>query len=149
MKAIGLAGVACLIATQAWAAGQDDPSRYLQRVESPVYEAEGDHQAITKRALVCVAQTVRPGLTDAPTVTSSDLDAGVIVANNAFEVTSGLLRVRARTTLTVQAKDGRFRIVHTNIEQYLDASYGWTKVGTWGTRCKRRPRPFLTDWRNV
>ncbi len=33
--------------------------------------------------------------------------------------------------MTFQAKDGRFRIVHTNIEQFLDARTGWTPIGTW------------------
>lgn len=132
MKSLVLAGLALAACSPAYAgSGPDDPSRYLQRVESPVYEADGDHQAITRRALVCIAQVVRPGLTNAPTVTSSDVEGGLIVANNAFEFTSGLMKSEARTTLTFQAKDGRFRITHTNIEQYLDASYGWTKVGTW------------------
>ena len=119
-----LGGMVCCVDNAAAA------PQYLERVESPVYETEGDHQAISRRALTCIAQIVRPGLTDAPTVLSSDLDAGVIVANNAFKVTTGLFDADARTTLTFEAKDGRFRITHTNVEQFLDAHYGWTAVPT-------------------
>jgi hypothetical protein len=64
---------------------------------------------------------------------SSDIEAGVIVANNAFEYSYGaLLPVanKARTTLTFQAKDGRFRIVHTSIERFAD-TLGWQRIGTW------------------
>jgi hypothetical protein len=95
------------------------PSRFLERIESPVYETEGDHQAITKRAITCIAQTIKPGLTAVPTIISSDLDAGTIVANNQFIYTFGLgnmLTYTARTILTFQAKDGRFRIINTDIE---------------------------------
>jgi hypothetical protein len=110
---------------------------YLDRVESPVFEATGDHQAITKRAITCITQVVKPGFTTAPTITSSDPEAGTVVANNAFVYYYGPLlpvEFRARTTLTFQAKDGRFRIVHTNIEKFNDTkglSIGWERIGTW------------------
>lgn len=112
---------------------QGDP-RYLNRVESPVFETTGTHQEITKRATTCIAQIVKPGFTTAPTITSSDPEAGMVVANNAFVYSYGALGIpmpnKARTTLTFQAKDGRFRIVHTSIEQFSDGS-GWQPIGTW------------------
>jgi hypothetical protein len=118
-----------VVTTQAFAAGDetDDPN-YLNRVESPVFEVVGDHQAITKHAATCIAQIIKPGLVSAPTIVSQDNDAGVIVANNSLKYSHGLLQPTVRTTLTFQAKDGRFKILHTNIEQFLD-QYGWNRVG--------------------
>jgi hypothetical protein len=115
-------------------------SRYLERIESPVYDAEGDHQAITKRAVTCIAQTIKPGFTTAPTIISSDVESGVIVANSSFQYTWGLfgmIQETARTKLTFQAKDSRFRIVNTDIEEMYSGpqnagiSVNWQPVGTW------------------
>lgn len=110
--------------------GAAQGSQYLDRVESPVFETVGTHQEITKRAITCIAQIVKPGLVNAPTIVSSDIKSGVIVANNSFKFSYGLLETTARTTLTFQAKDGRFRIVHASIEQLSDAR-GWIGIGTW------------------
>lgn len=118
-----------------------DSSQYLNRIESVVFEATGDHQAIAKRGATCIAQIAKPGLVNAPIIVSSDFDAGVIVANNNFKFSiHGFLGVAleetGRTTLTLQAKDGRFRIVHTSIEQFIEypgssiPSQGWSPVYT-------------------
>lgn len=119
----------CLVAWPQQSRAED--ARYLTRVESPVMEASGDHQAITRRALTCIAQLLTPGVVDAPSVRSSDIEAGTIVATNSFHYTYGLLQVTGRTTLTFEARDGPFRVTHTNIEQLLDANQGWRPIGTW------------------
>ena len=95
-------------------------TKYLERIESPVYETAGDHQAITKRGIICVTQILRPGIINAPTITSSDVDIGLIVSNNAFTISNFLYSENVRTTLTFEAKDGRFRITHGNIEYFQD-----------------------------
>ena len=136
--------VGTLAVAQRVAADQATPpapvSRYLERIESPVYDAEGDHQAITKRAITCIAQTIKPGFTTAPTIISSDIESGIIVANSSFEYTWGLfgmIQETARTKLTFQAKDSRFRIVNTDIEEMYSGppnasiSVEWQPVGTW------------------
>ncbi len=110
---------------------------YLDSVESPVFETNGNHQDLTKRAMTCIAQIVKPGFTTAPTIITSDPEAGTVVANNAFTYYYGPLlpvEYRARSTLTFQAKDGRFRIVHTSIEKFNDTAglgIGWERIGTW------------------
>jgi hypothetical protein len=113
---------------------------YLDHYETQVFEAQGDHQAIAKRAVTCITQIVRPGLINAPTITSSDLESGTIVANNGFSYSFGLLggvERTARSTMTFQAKDGRFRITHTNIEQFASGQWGgnrWEPIFVaWGT----------------
>lgn len=132
-------GILCVL--PAWAEATP-----LDRVESEVFQTTGDHQAITKRAVTCITQIIRPGFVDAPTITSSDIESGTIVANNGFTYEFGILggvEQTARSTLTFQAKDGRFRIVHTNIEQFAKGpwtSKGWSPIyvawGTGGTEAK-------------
>lgn len=63
-------------------------------------------------------------------IVSKDAAAGVIVAYNAFSYTQSLINWTIRTTLTFEAKDGRFRIRHTSIERFT-TPYGWNPVGKW------------------
>ena len=128
MKAIVISATALIVAASPAYAS----AKYLDSVESPVFQTAGDHQAITKRALTCIAQIIKPGFIDAPTVKSSDLDAGIIVANNGFGASWGLLTVSVRTILTFEAKDGRFKITHTSIEDFSGyPNNQWGKVGIW------------------
>lgn len=148
MKAICIVAMAIAVtASPAYAA-----SKYLEQVESRVFQTTGDHQAITKRALTCINQIIRPGFINAPTVKSSDVDAGVIVANNGFDYSDGISKTMARTTLTFEAKDGRFKITHTDIEQFIESKYatlnsGWNPVGLWwgsgGRQVEKRVQEIL------
>lgn len=39
-----------------------------------------------------------------------------------------LVEFMARSRMTVQAKDGRFRIVHSQIEQFVEFTHGWGPI---------------------
>lgn len=126
-KATVAALCAAFAVTPAYAA------EYLETVESPVFTKPGTHQQIAAAGRTCIAQIVKPGMVNAPVIVSADMDSGIVVANNAFEFSHGFLLpapYRARTTLTFQAKDGRFRITNTSIEAFFDAQ-GWRPVGLW------------------
>jgi len=107
-KVVGLAwgclGLVQVHADEAKAGNAPKPSLpFLERLESPVYETEGDHQSITKRAIICINQTIKPGFTATPTILSSDLESGTIVANNQFVYAFGfgnMMVYTARTILT-------------------------------------------------
>ena len=104
----------------------------VDRVESAVFETSGDHQAITRRGATCIAQVVKPGVVNAPTILNTDPEGGVVVANNAFEYVDRFIiptTEQARTTLTFEAKDGRFRVVHSSIERFFKPG-GWGPVGS-------------------
>ena len=129
------------ISWQAMAANdQADDAKYLNRVESAVFETTGDHQSVAKHGATCIAQIIKPGVVNAPTIISSDFDSGVIVANNNFKfVWHGFLGTAiedtGRTTLTFEAKDGRGRSVQTSREQFITCpgqyaalNQGWTPV---------------------
>jgi hypothetical protein len=138
MKVIVIAATAIAVASSPAHAA----AKYLDSVESPVFQTSGDHQAISKRALTCIAQIIKPGFIDAPTVKSSDLDAGIIVANNGFDYSDNFSKTPVRTTLTFEARDGRFKITHSDIEQFIDPKFGfssgWMRVGAWaGSGSKR------------
>jgi hypothetical protein len=108
--------VAIFSATAAYA------TEYLTEVDSEVFTTTGTQSEITERAATCIAQTVKPGNVSTPLIISKDAAAGVIVANNGFSYSQSLMNWQIRTTLTFEAKDGRFRVRHTNIERFID---GW------------------------
>lgn len=95
-----------------------------------VYKAPGDIPTLTRRALSCIPQ-IPSGSTDAPTIVSSDVPGGRVVANITFEyIGAGAIptTVRGRSTLALTATAGGFRIGHTAIEAFEDPA-GWRPNG--------------------
>lgn len=133
---------------------------YLELVESPVFETPGTQQEITKRGLTCITQIVRndefkmrdatgpmvggfsmtrksSAAAPSQVILNADENTGTIVANSRVTYPGGITGAsNTRTTLTFLAKEGRFKIQHTNIETasestgYL-ANPGYTKQGKW------------------
>lgn len=113
----------------------------LGDVVSPVYETEGDAQAIARRGETCMAQVLKPGLVNAPTIISADLAGGVVIGRNAFEyvdkwMISTIERARSRTRF--EAKDGRFRIVQTDVEIFF-ADREWRQAKAWENKIESDP----------
>lgn len=114
------AGVAVALLTFAGPAAAWAPMPPLEAVfEAPGMKA----REMSGKGSACIAQTLKPGLANAPTITSSDLEGGRIVANNYYQGEDG---VRMRSTLTFEAKDGRFRITHSDVEAFIQK---WSQVG--------------------
>lgn len=94
----------------------------MEKLESPVYEAPGDARALTRQAGICIAQTLKAGVTTAPVILNTDLEGGVIVARNVFDYSEFVLFSPlvspARTTVTFEARPGRFRITHSDIRVF-------------------------------
>ncbi len=136
---------------------------YLEEVESEVYQANGTVQEISRRAKTCIVQLVHndevrisdsasgtgpfsipigggpghsSGIQGGPVIVDADIDAGTITANNRVDYTSKFLAHNVKSTITFLAKEGRFKIRHTNIE-YLQKSTGsvhntgYSHVGKW------------------
>jgi hypothetical protein len=154
MKALMM--VLTLVPSMAWAAD------YLEQVESDVFESAGTAQEILARAKSCIAQNVRndevrisdsassggpipmpsmgtghsDGITGGDVISSVDPDTGTITANCRVDYQSNMLAHNVKSTLTFFAKDGKFKIRHTNIE-YLQKSTGsmqnsgYSRVGKW------------------
>lgn len=136
-------------------------AEYLEQVESEVYQTNGSVQEISKRAKICIAQLVHndevrisdsaestgpfsfssgpghsSGVQGGSVIVDADLEAGTITANNRVDYSSKLLAHNVKSTMTFIAKEGRFRMRHTNIE-YLQKSTGsmhntgYSRVGKW------------------
>lgn len=92
------------------------------------WETPGSTAAITRKGSTCLAKALKPGVTSAPTIISSDIEGGRIVANNAYEADGLLGRpMQSRSTVTFEAKDGRFRIIFSDVEEFI-GSMGWQRV---------------------
>lgn len=134
MKFVALATSGLIVATPAIA------SDYLTEITSDVYQIDGAPKEIAKRANTCISQHLAPGTTDAQLIVSSDLDNGVIVARNAVQYPDGLSNWQIRSTFTFEAREGRFRIVQTNLERF---NRSWGPIGKWsGSGWKKAEAAF-------
>jgi hypothetical protein len=132
---IGLAGLLT--------SGTGVAAEYLEKIESPVMEVPGvSSHDLAVRARLCVSQQVTNRavvLRDesrsapmAPVVTQGqgdttavaggdvlrtvDLDAGLIIAQSRITIGS-LMPAVIESTITVEARDGRFKITQTGIQR--------------------------------
>jgi hypothetical protein len=118
---------------------------YLTDLTSPVYQAAGTPRDIAIRAQTCMAQNLRPGAVNAQQFVSSDLDNGIIVAQNALSFGS-FPEWQARSRFTFEARDGRFRITQTGIEMFNDMAGGWRPIGKWtGSPWKKAEAAFTAS----
>ena len=114
----------------------------LDEVDSQVYTATGTHQQIMARAAVCVAQLMKPGRPGAPLILSRDDAAGVMVIDNYTSFSARLITWALHSKMTFEAKDGRFRIIHTGIEQTADTMGAMSAHPDWVPVNKGFPNPW-------
>jgi hypothetical protein len=121
-------------------------SQFLDRVESPVRSVDGASvRQLTEKARTCISQMVTydavvlrdssrvspmsaiPGDTSGDTTAVAggdvlrtvDLDAGIIVAQSRIPWTRMMMNYVLESTITFEAKEGRFRITQTGIKQAM------------------------------
>lgn len=102
-----LAGVAMLMAAGPAAA------QYLETVPSPVFEAEGDRAALTRRAATCFAANAG---TSGQSV-QTDVEGGTVSGPALISYSQAGVPWSVRSTLIIEAKDGRFRMTHSGLTQ--------------------------------
>jgi len=120
-------------------------AEYLTEVTSQVYQTPGTPKEIATRAQTCIAQNLRSGTVNAPQTVSSDLDNGIIVAQNALRFGS-LPEWQARSRFTFEAREGRFRINQTGIEMFNEMAGGWAGIGKWwGSPWKKAEAAFAAS----
>ena len=110
---------------------------YLEEIESQVYRTPGSKQQITLKGKNCITQIVSNDSVKVSTgnsifqnasdtssqiqggsvIINTDLNNGLVIANNRVDFTSTLLSHSAKSKITFLAKPGRFRIRHTGIKQ--------------------------------
>ncbi len=120
-------------------------AKQLEMVESEVYQTEGTKQEIAKKAKRCIGSEVsneaviisdsrkslglfggKIGGGDSDVESSNiqgggifistDIEEGTIIAKNRVDYRAKFLEYNAKSTLKFLAKDGRFKIKHTNIQ---------------------------------
>lgn len=89
----------------------------LDKVESPVYQTAGTPAQITTKAKACMAEILKNDNIGNSTTQSlfSYADDSKLVATSRFEYTYLLLRQSLQSKIIFEAKEGRFRITHTDI----------------------------------
>lgn len=134
---------------------------YLEQIESEVYQTNGTAAEILTRAKSCIERVVRnddvrtsdtaPGMgrvagdervasiPGGPVLVAVRAEEGAITAHSRVDFTSTLRAYNAKSTLTFLAKEGRFKIRHTEIEVVqkntgLKSNAGYIRVArSWGT----------------
>jgi hypothetical protein len=110
----------------------------VTEVTSTVYQTSGTPREIAARASTCIAQNLRAGTTQAPLIVSSDLDGGVVVAQNELQFAAKANEWQIRSRFTFEARDSRFRITQTGLEMFSPIMREWRPFydGGVGTRAK-------------
>ncbi len=110
---------------------------YLEKIESQTYKTPGSTQQITLKGKNCITQIVSnegvkvssgnimfrnardtsSHIQGGNVIINTDLNSGLVVANNRVDFTSTLLSHSAKSKITFLAKPGRFRIRHSGIKQ--------------------------------
>lgn len=102
---------------------------YLTEMPGQVFTATGDAATLGRRAKVCVGKQLSSGIAGGQVIQADD--GTTIVAANAVTYLDGLLRWNMRSRVTIETRDGRFRIGHAQIERFNDGFGGWQPVGKW------------------
>lgn len=135
----------CAVIALAAPASPAAAAEYLTEVTSQVYQSPGTPKELATRASTCIAQNLRPGTVNAQQIVSSDLDNGIIVAQNALRFGS-LPEWQIRSRFTFEAREGRFRISQTGLEMLNDMAGGWGPIGKWwGSPWKKAEATFTAS----
>jgi hypothetical protein len=117
--------------------GEAGAPEYLTRVDSAVFQAPKTANEIHERAKTCIAENLAPGAQGGQLIISDD--GTTIVANSVIRFSAKMVPWTIRTRMILEAREGRFRISHTNIESFNEYSRDWIGVGKW----------FGSDWKTV
>jgi len=154
-KIIAAFTVVCLLSACATGvqSSMPDNDKYLEVVESGVIKLDASKQEIAKRGAVCMSQIIQNGsvhlndssgwfgnssnVSGGQIIVQNNPENGIVVASSRLDYRGkSLLTFNVQSTVTILAKEGRFKIRHTNIMEaqkstgYI-ANDGYNKVGRW------------------
>jgi len=131
-----------------------DNKKYLEVVESDVIKLDASKQEIAKRGAACMSQIIQNSsvhvddsssgwfgnnnnVSGGQVIVQNNPENGIVVATSRLDYRGkSLLTFNVQSTVTLLAKEGRFKIRHTNIMEaqkstgYM-ANDGYNKVGRW------------------
>nr|WP_314437616.1 hypothetical protein [uncultured Brevundimonas sp.] len=122
-------------------AAEAQQREYLTEVVGDAVEANGTAEEITGRARRCIAENLGSGVVGGELIVS---DANnVIVARSASTYIDRMVTWQVRSRLTVEAREGRFRITQSGLERFNSMSGGWSGIGKWrGSGWERAEQAF-------
>lgn len=143
----------------------DEDKHRILEIVGPVRELEGSPSVLTTRAQACIARIFTTSTTTQgtvleafggnfaqnkkealPVIELADKDAGQIVANSVAPYSAALLSYVIKARVTFQAKENRFRFVHTDLATAASNGQGdYTPlVAAWGTGWEKAARAMIT-----
>lgn len=121
----------------------------LTRVVGPVVPVPGDRASIIEKAERCLTQPPDFDPYDGAFISSTNAETGVVSATNGSTYRTMSLVMTVRSRMLLEARDGRFRIEHTDIaSRNRPGSFGFdaSRGGyTWGPIYKQR----FSGWANA
>jgi hypothetical protein len=141
--------IACTVAAALISSASIAEERFLDRIEAPVRTVEGASvRQLSERARTCISQLVTYDsvvlrdtsrvsiMSPVPADTSGDttavaggdvlrtvdLDAGLIIAQSRTPYSRMMMKHILESTITFEAKDGRFRITQTGIKAAMQST---------------------------
>lgn len=120
--------LAGLVATSQPAYSQSN--EILERIEGPVVNAHGTATELTQKAHLCMARLLRNQSADgSPSGLFLFSDDTTIIANSQIDYSHRMLRRSVKSKVTFEAREGRFRITHTEIGGKIHSTTGGLGFG--------------------
>lgn len=105
---------------------------------SRTFEVTASREEIARHAVGCINQHATSGFLDVPTIQSSDPALGVIIATNHLSAEGWRAVGRdTRSTLRLDARDGRFRFSNSDLMGFSEWGLAWTPLARSGRRWER------------
>lgn len=115
---------------------------YLTEVTSDVYQAPGMSTAqIVDRGLQCIKSSSRNASEHVDPAVDGDVAYGIVRIEYSHRLVQNIVRVRA----SVAAREGRFKVAHTDIERYNELARGYIGVHTGFGGGSDKVREVLAD----
>ncbi len=107
---------------------------------SPVHEVpDATPRAVIEKAVACTSTIVTTRSQETPLFSTQDPDSGLLVANIRVEYYAALTQRVVQSRLTIEAREGRFRMTHSDMRNSVGSSpadlHLLTKI--WGTSWER------------
>ncbi len=143
----------------------DEAGHQILQITSAVRELEGTPAALTSRAQLCAprsfstSSTTQASVLEAlgggfaatkkepvPVIEFSDKESGQLIANSVAPYTAALLTYLARSKITFEAKEGRFRVIQTDMATArADGKADYLPlVAVWGTGWEKATKALNT-----
>lgn len=115
---------------------------YLAEIVSDVHQAEGmTADQIVRRGLQCIKSASHNASESVEPAVDGNVAYGIVRIEYSHRLVQNIIRARA----SVVAKEGRFKVSHTDIERYNELAHGYIGVHTGFGGGSDKVREVLVD----